>query len=177
MEWSLLAQGGLNGVMLGINYALIALGLTLIFGILGIVNFTHGEMYMLGGYVAYYFFGNFGLNFFATLILAAILIGILGLILEKLIFRPLTTRPQDRAHIDDSSGRIGLGIPNAGSSILWRPRQKCAISVQRHNQDVWRCYHMGKALNHINRHWSSGTIESVSFKNKNRNGDKSCSAG
>jgi branched-chain amino acid transport system permease protein len=94
MEWSLLAQGGLNGVMLGINYALIALGLTLIFGILGIVNFTHGEMYMLGGYVAYYFFGNFGLNFFATLILAAILIGILGLILEKLIFRPLTTRPK-----------------------------------------------------------------------------------
>jgi branched-chain amino acid transport system permease protein len=94
MEWSLLAQGGLNGVMLGINYALIALGLTLIFGILGIVNFAHGEMYMLGGYVAYYFFGQFGLNFFATLLLSAILIGILGIVLEKLIFRPLTTRPK-----------------------------------------------------------------------------------
>jgi branched-chain amino acid transport system permease protein len=94
MEWSLLAQGGLNGVMLGINYALIALGLTLIFGILGIVNFTHGEMYMLGGYVAYYFFGQFGLNFFATLLLSAVLIGILGIILEKLIFRPLTTKPK-----------------------------------------------------------------------------------
>ena len=94
MEWSLLAQGGLNGVMLGINYALIALGLTLIFGILGIVNFTHGEMYMLGGYVAYYFFGQFGFNFFATLLLSAVLIGILGIILEKLIFRPLTTKPK-----------------------------------------------------------------------------------
>lgn len=94
MEWSLLAQGGLNGVMLGINYALIALGLTLIFGILGIVNFTHGEMYMLGGYVAYYFFGQFGLNFFATLFLSAVLIGILGIVLEKLIFRPLTTKPK-----------------------------------------------------------------------------------
>lgn len=94
MEWSLLAQGALNGVMLGLNYALIALGLTLIFGILGIVNFTHGEMYMLGGYVAYYFFGHFGLNFFLTLALAAILIGFLGVILEKFIFRPLTTRPK-----------------------------------------------------------------------------------
>lgn len=94
MEWSLLAQGGLNGVMLGVNYALIALGLTLIFGILGIVNFTHGEMYMLGGYVAYYFFGHFGLNFFATLALSAVLVGALGVILEKFIFRPLTKRPK-----------------------------------------------------------------------------------
>ncbi len=93
MEWSLLAQGGLNGVMLGVNYALIALGLTLIFGILGIVNFTHGEMYMLGGYVAYYFLGHFGLNFFATLVLAAIIVGLLGCILEILVFRPLTARP------------------------------------------------------------------------------------
>jgi branched-chain amino acid transport system permease protein len=94
MEWSLLAQGGLNGIMLGINYALIALGLTLIFGILGIVNFTHGEMYMLGGYVAYYFFGHFGLNFLATLVVAAVVVGVLGVILEKFIFRPLTTRPK-----------------------------------------------------------------------------------
>jgi branched-chain amino acid transport system permease protein len=94
MEWSLLAQGGLNGIMLGINYALIALGLTLIFGILGIVNFTHGEMYMLGGYVAYYFFGHCELNFVLTLIISATMVGILGVILEKAIFRPLAARPK-----------------------------------------------------------------------------------
>lgn len=94
MEWSLLAQGGLNGLMLGTNYALIALGLTLIFGILGIVNFTHGEMYMLGGYSAYYLFGHFHLNFFLTLALSALLVGVLGAFLEKFIFRPLTTRPK-----------------------------------------------------------------------------------
>ena len=76
MEWSLLAQGGLNGVMLGLNYALIALGLTLIFGIMGIVNFAHGEMYMLGGYVAYYLFGMLGLNFFAMLAAAVVLVGV-----------------------------------------------------------------------------------------------------
>lgn len=94
MEWTLLAQGGLNGVMLGLNYALIALGLTLIFGIMGIVNFAHGEMYMLGGYVAYYLFGLFGLNFFATLAAAAVIIGALGVLLETFIFRPLTIRPK-----------------------------------------------------------------------------------
>ncbi|HTY25648.1 MAG TPA: branched-chain amino acid ABC transporter permease, partial [Desulfomonilaceae bacterium] len=93
MEPYLLAQGALNGLMLGLNYALIALGLSLIFGIMGIVNFSHGEMYMLGGYVAYYLFGQFGLNFFATLVAALVLVGGLGVLLEKFIFRPLTTRP------------------------------------------------------------------------------------
>ncbi len=94
MEWSLLAQGALNGIMLGLNYALIALGLTMIFGIMGIVNFAHGEMYMLGGYVAYYLFGQFGLNFFATLAAAAVIVGVLGVLLETFIFRPLTFRPK-----------------------------------------------------------------------------------
>jgi len=94
MEWHLLAQGGLNGIMLGLNYALIALGLTLIFGIMGIVNFAHGEMYMLGGYVAFFLFGQFGLNFFATLVAAAVIVGFLGVLLEKFIFRPLTSRPK-----------------------------------------------------------------------------------
>jgi len=94
MEWSLLAQGALNGIMLGLNYALIALGLTMIFGIMGIVNFAHGEMYLLGGYVAYYLFGQFGLNFFATLAAAAVIVGVLGVLLETFIFRPLTFRPK-----------------------------------------------------------------------------------
>jgi branched-chain amino acid transport system permease protein len=95
MEISLLLQGGLNGVMLGLNYALIALGLSLIFGIMGIVNFAHGEMYMLGGYVAYYLVGRFGLNFFVTIVAAVIMVGLLGVFLEKVLFRPLTMRPKE----------------------------------------------------------------------------------
>jgi branched-chain amino acid transport system permease protein len=90
MEFFLLLQGVLNGVMLGLFYVLIALGLSLIFGIMRIVNFAHGEMYMLGGYVAYYLFGIFGLNYFV----AMIVVGGLGALLEKIIFRPLTARPQ-----------------------------------------------------------------------------------
>lgn len=94
MELTLLLQAAANGVMLGLFYALVALGLSLIFGIMGIVNFAHGEMYMLGGYVAYYLFGQFGLNYFAALIAALVIIGLLGMLMEKTIFRPLTTRPQ-----------------------------------------------------------------------------------
>ena len=94
MEVTLLAQGALNGIMLGLNYGLVALGLSLIFGIMRIVNFAHGEMYMLGGYITYYLFGVFGLNYFATLALAVLLVGLLGMVLEKIIFRPLTNRPE-----------------------------------------------------------------------------------
>jgi len=95
MEITLLLQGGLNGVMLGLNYGLIALGLSLIFGIMGIVNFAHGEMYMLGGYVAYYLVGRFGFNFFTTIIAGVVIVGLLGALIEKTIFRPLTTRPKE----------------------------------------------------------------------------------
>lgn len=95
MEITLLLQGGLNGVMLGLNYGLIALGLSLIFGIMGIVNFAHGEMYMLGGYVAYFLVGRFGFNFFATIIAGVVIVGLLGILFEKILFRPLTTRPKE----------------------------------------------------------------------------------
>lgn len=95
MEITLLFQGGLNGVMLGLNYALIALGLSLIFGIMGIVNFAHGEMYMLGGYVAYFLIGQFGLDFYSAIVAAVIIIGLLGMLFEKIIFRPLTMRPKE----------------------------------------------------------------------------------
>jgi branched-chain amino acid transport system permease protein len=94
MELTLYAQGALNGIMLGLNYGLVALGLSLIFGIMRIVNFAHGEMFMLGGYVTYYLFGIFGINYFATFVMATLLIGLLGVLLEKIIFRPLTNRPE-----------------------------------------------------------------------------------
>jgi len=94
MDAVLLAQGALNGVMLGLSYALVALGLNLIFGIMRIVNFAHGEMFMLGGYVAFYLFGTFGINYFVTLALAVGIVGFIGVILEKFIFRPLTRRPE-----------------------------------------------------------------------------------
>jgi len=94
MDATILAQGALNGVMLGLSYALVALGLSLIFGIMRIVNFAHGEMFMLGGYITYYLFGVYGINYFATLMTAVFIIGLLGMILEKAIFRPLTNRPE-----------------------------------------------------------------------------------
>jgi branched-chain amino acid transport system permease protein len=85
----LLVQALLNGFGLAMVYVLVALGLTLIFSILEIINFAHGEFYMLGGYVTYYAYALFGLNYFATLGLAILTVGLAGVVAERLIFRDL----------------------------------------------------------------------------------------
>ena len=76
-----------NGLMLGMSYALIALGLTLIFGIMNIVNFAHGQMYMVGGFIVYYFYGIFGWNYFLALFMCVVILGALGVIFERFFFR------------------------------------------------------------------------------------------
>ncbi len=88
MEAQLLVQALVNGVMLGMVYILVALGLTLVFSIMEVINFAHGEFYMLGGFTAYYLFARLGINYLVTLAAAAVLVGLLGFFLEKVIFRP-----------------------------------------------------------------------------------------
>jgi branched-chain amino acid transport system permease protein len=85
----MLAQQLLNGLTLGSTYALVALGFTLVFGILGMINFAHGEIFMLGAYIAFLLvtWGNF--NVFWALIGALIGTAILGMVIERVSFRPL----------------------------------------------------------------------------------------
>lgn len=89
MEISFIFQILVNGLSLGMYYILVASGFTLVFGVSRIFNFAHGELYMLGAYCAFYFFGQWGINYYVVIILAMILIGILGLIIERVFFRPL----------------------------------------------------------------------------------------
>jgi len=76
-----------NGIVLGTIYALIALGLTLIFSIMRVVNFAHGQMYMLGGFIVYYGTVVYGLNYFVALLLAIVLVAAIGALFEIFLFR------------------------------------------------------------------------------------------
>lgn len=78
-----------NGLVNGGFYALLALGLSIIFGMLRIVNFAHGAMYMLGAFVAYYGAQTLHLPFFAALVVAPIVVGAFGLVLETAFLRRL----------------------------------------------------------------------------------------
>jgi len=89
---ALLAQSILNGLAAGGIYVLVALGLTLVFGIMNIVQFAHGEIYMLGAYASYFLIKLFGFSFWEALPVSAIAIGLLGIVLEKFFFRPFRDR-------------------------------------------------------------------------------------
>ena len=74
-------------LMTAFVYALVALGFTLVFGIMRVVNFAHGEFYMLGAYSVYVFYGILGWNFGLALAVGALVVGLSGLLVERLLFR------------------------------------------------------------------------------------------
>jgi branched-chain amino acid transport system permease protein len=77
-----------NGFALGWMYVLIALGLTLILSIMGILQLAHGEVYMIGAYVTYFLCVSLGINLYASMIISMVVMGVFGVILEKFLFRP-----------------------------------------------------------------------------------------
>jgi len=81
-----------NGLTFGAFYVLMALGFTLIFGILRLVNFAHGEFYMLGAFGVYHITNILGLDYFSALLLSAVLVGCIGFGVEKIVFAPLRHR-------------------------------------------------------------------------------------
>ena len=81
-----------NGVYLGAQYAMIALGLTLIFALMNVLNFAHGQMYVLGGFVTYTFYGQLGMPFIVGLAMSCITLFIIGGLIEKFLFGPVTRR-------------------------------------------------------------------------------------
>lgn len=81
-----------NGLYLGAQYALIALGLTLIFALMNVLNFAHGQMYVLGGFVTYTVFAELGMPFVVALGAAAVTLAVLGALVERLLFAPVIRR-------------------------------------------------------------------------------------
>src|ERR1700761_2434459 len=74
----------LLGLINGSFYALLSLGLAVIFGMLNIINFTHGAQYMMGAFVAYILLNYLGINYWLALIIAPIVIGAIGVVIERL---------------------------------------------------------------------------------------------
>ena len=79
----------INGMVLGSVYALIALGLTMVFSIMRVVNFAHGQMYMLGAFVVYYLYGQFELPFWLALLASALVLGLVGVAFNRFFFQPV----------------------------------------------------------------------------------------
>jgi branched-chain amino acid transport system permease protein len=79
----------LLGLVNGAFYAMLSLGLAVIFGLLGVVNFAHGALYMLGAFVAWIMLDKFGINYWFALVLAPLAVGAFGVVIERLFLKHL----------------------------------------------------------------------------------------
>ena len=103
MNWDYFFVQVTNGAVIGVVYAMIAVGVTLIFSILKIVNFAHGDLYMLGGYCAYYVIEYLGFPPLAAMVVSMLALFILAIIIERLMLTPLYS---DRTERKDEYGLI-----------------------------------------------------------------------
>jgi len=111
-----LLQQVLNGLTLGGIYGLVALGLTLVYGILHVPNFAHGGFYMIGAFVAFQAMVAWSWGYWAAMLTAAVAVAVLGIVSERLIFHPL--RKASPLHPKIAS--IGLLLfLEAGAQALW----------------------------------------------------------
>ena len=95
-----------NGLYLGAQYALIALGLTLIFSLMNVLNFAHGQMYVFGGFVTYTVVSQWGLPFIVGLFASALVLAVMGALIEVFLFRPVLRRSKR----DESTMLLAAGI-------------------------------------------------------------------
>ena len=84
----------INGISLGSIYALIALGYTMVYGIIKLINFAHGDIYMVGAYIGFFATTALGLSFVPALVLAMVGAGLAGMLIEYLAYRPLRFAPK-----------------------------------------------------------------------------------
>lgn len=106
----------LNGLVLGSIYALVALGLALVYGTMGIPNFAHGHLYMFGAYAAFAAITVLHAPYWPAMILAVVCLAVLGALVERVVFRPLRKAPEVNAII----AAIGLlFFLEAVARLIW----------------------------------------------------------
>lgn len=117
--FSVFIQLMVNGIAAGGIYALAASGLTLITGVLNLINFAHGELYMLGAYLALSAFVGMQFGFWTALLASMIGVGLIAVLVERLVFKPLRYAPP----INPLLASLGVSIFLQNASLLiWKAR-------------------------------------------------------
>ncbi|RKJ59412.1 branched-chain amino acid ABC transporter permease, partial [Butyricicoccus sp. 1XD8-22] len=86
MEW---LQQLVNGISVGSIYALIALGYTMVYGIIKLINFAHGDVFMLGAFIGFFAIARWDLGFIPALIISMVLCAVIGVIIERVAYKRL----------------------------------------------------------------------------------------
>ena len=117
-----ICQQLINGISIGSIYALIALGYTMVYGIIKLINFAHGDVFMVGAFVGYYC-ATAGMNLFLSLVIAMVACALLGMLIERLADRPLRNAARSvilltHAYLASDGKRFhGHGQPHAPANF------------------------------------------------------------
>ncbi|MFZ0368401.1 MAG: branched-chain amino acid ABC transporter permease [Halobacillus sp.] len=112
----ILTQQLFNGLTIGSVYSLVALGLTLVYGILHIPNFAHGALYMLGAYITLTMMLLWGIHYWIAMAVSVLVVGLLGVLMDRLVFHPLRNAPP----IHDKIAAIGMLLfLEAFAQLVW----------------------------------------------------------
>jgi len=132
MNWVSFFQQIMNGVSLGGLYALLAIGYTLVYGILGFINFAHGDVFMLGAYFSFFMIGIFLLPWWLGVIIGVVLCSIVGMSIERVAYRPLRNAPRISALITAVGVSFfieNLGLVTVGARPKGFPRPELMKNV------------------------------------------------
>jgi branched-chain amino acid transport system permease protein len=144
MMWTVFFQQTLNGVILGCIYALIALGLSLVFGILEMANFAHGEFYMLGAFMALFSMTFFGVPFLAALFIAMVGMALFGALTERFIFRPIIGKPMINSML--LSFGLSTALANLALYFFKADPRKITSGLARIRFNFWGLFLTGERL-------------------------------
>lgn len=127
-------QQVLNGLSLGSIYALLALGYTMVYGIIKLINFAHGDVYMLGAFWGYYIIRTYHVNFIVALLTAMIFTALVGMIIEYLAYRPLRNSPRITALI--TAIGVSYFLENGMSFLFGASPRNFPQVITQHNYHV-----------------------------------------
>lgn len=128
MDASLLLQLGANGLSVGLGYGLAAIGLALVFGILGQVNFAHGEIYMLAAFFLWWLVKWFGLSYGAGFALMVVLMAGVGLLMAEAVFLPTLNRSFESVIL--ASLAVSIILQNAVRLVFGATPQRIATPLE-----------------------------------------------
>lgn len=105
-----------NGLVLGSIYSLVALGITMVYGIMELPNFAHGHLYMIGAYLTLFMMTIYGFSYWPAIVVSVLALVVIGIVLERLVFNPL----RDAPHINAMIAAVGVMLfMEASARVMW----------------------------------------------------------